>query len=29
MGVDHPNYSATMGQAPAGTAGSLLKDLVF
>ena len=29
VGVDHPNYSATMGQAPAGTADSLLKDLVF
>lgn len=29
VGVDHPNYSATIGQAPAGTADSLLKDLVF
>ena len=28
-GVDHPNYSATIGQALAGTADSLLKDLVF
>jgi hypothetical protein len=29
VGVDHPNYSATIDQARAGTAGSLLKDLVF
>jgi len=29
MGVDHPNYSATLAQAGAGTASSLLEDLVF
>ena len=29
VGVDHPNYSATMDQALAGTADALLKDLVF
>ncbi|HEX9451401.1 MAG TPA: DUF3501 family protein [Burkholderiales bacterium] len=29
LGVDHPNYSATMDKAGAGTASSLLKDLVF
>ena len=29
MGVDHPNYSATIDKAGAGTALSLLKDLVF
>ena len=29
MGVDHPNYAATIHEAAAGTAPSLLKDLVF
>jgi len=29
MGVDHPNYSATMDKAGAGTVQSLLKDLAF
>ena len=29
MGVDHPNYSATMGKAGEATARSLLKDLVL
>ena len=29
VGVDHPNYSATIDQAAAGTTVSLLKDLVF
>jgi hypothetical protein len=29
MGVDHPNYSATIDRAGAGTSQSLLKDLVF
>jgi hypothetical protein len=29
MGVDHPNYSATMGTVRPGTADCLLKDLVF
>jgi len=29
MGVDHPNYSATIDRAGAQTAHSLLKDLVF
>ena len=29
VGVDHPNYSATIDQAAAGTTASLLKDLVF
>jgi hypothetical protein len=29
MGVDHPNYSATIDKAGAQTAHSLLKDLVF
>jgi len=29
VGVDHPNYVATIEKARAGTAGSLLKDLAF
>ena len=29
LGVDHPNYSATIDKAAAGTAATLLKDLVF
>jgi hypothetical protein len=29
MGVDHPNYSATLEKTPSGTAQSLLKDLAF
>jgi len=29
VGVDHPNYSARIGQAPAGMVNSLIKDLVF
>ena len=29
LGVDHPNYSATIDKAAAGTAAALLKDLVF
>src|SRR6266850_15527 len=29
VGVDHPNYVATIDKAQAGTADSLLKDLVF
>lgn len=29
LGVDHPNYSATMDAAAAATAASLLKDLAF
>jgi hypothetical protein len=29
VGVDHPNYSATIDKTRAGTADSLLKDLVF
>jgi hypothetical protein len=29
MGIDHPNYSATLDKAGAGTAASLLQDLVF
>lgn len=29
VGVDHPNYTATIDKARAATAGSLLKDLVF
>ncbi len=29
VGVDHPNYSATIDQAAAATTASLLKDLVF
>ena len=29
LGVDHPNYSATLDRAGAGTAASLLKDLAF
>ena len=29
VGVDHPNYTATVGTARAGTTDSLLKDLVF
>jgi hypothetical protein len=29
LGVDHPNYSATIDRAGAGTAASLLKDLAF
>lgn len=29
LGVDHPNYSATVEKAGAGTAQSLLRDLVF
>lgn len=29
LGVDHPNYVATIDKAGAATAGSLLKDLVF
>ena len=29
VGVDHPNYTATIDTARAGTTDSLLKDLVF
>jgi hypothetical protein len=29
LGVDHPNYSATIERAGSGTAASLLKDLAF
>jgi hypothetical protein len=29
VGVDHPNYLATIDKTRAGTADSLLKDLVF
>lgn len=29
LGVDHPNYSETLDRALAGTADSLLKDLIF
>jgi hypothetical protein len=29
LGVDHPNYSATIDAAGAATAASLLKDLAF
>ncbi len=29
LGVDHPNYSETLDKALAGTADSLLKDLIF